>query len=300
MARKVSVEQLLIGMPVAQVVEGPAVGIEIEIENVQAWPTNPSFQGYWNIIQDGSLRNNGREFVSHPLPLDSVPTALDMFYGAWGRYNYHAHMRCGIHFHFNCRHMMFDDLAGIFATYAIVEPALYQFCGELREENIYCVPWYRSPSEADLIAKALSETKNGYMYARNQLRETCKYSGLYAGPLARLGTIEFRQAPTWEDRQRTLDWFSLTRRVYDYGAARTASEVLDAWHNNPRLMLRQVCGVTPELSSDAMIAKIEEIGCISVAEKFLLRPAVVWNAPTLDTEGDGTDGLALGRKTRIT
>jgi len=76
----------------------------------------------------------------------------------------------------------------------------------VREENIYCVPFYRAPSEAATLA-------NGVMRDGWQLREACKYSALFVGPLRTFGTIEFRHAPTFSDPAVLVLWWKLCQCV---------------------------------------------------------------------------------------
>jgi hypothetical protein len=195
-------------------------GIEIEAEGF-----SPLLRGregsalahHWNIKEDGSLRNNGIEFVSKLLPADKVSNAVHHLYGRT-RALWEPSVRTGIHIHANMLARTFDDVRRILAYYSFVEPLLFQFVGPVREENIYCVPFYRAPEEARLSMDAL--TRDPF-----RLRETCKYSALFVGPLRTFGTIEFRHAPTFDTADDLVLWWKLCRCVAQSWQLRDPFEV---------------------------------------------------------------------------
>ena len=51
------------------------VGIEVEVENILSIDPNLTL-GFWEIDEDSSLRNNGREFISKPISSQFVRPAL--------------------------------------------------------------------------------------------------------------------------------------------------------------------------------------------------------------------------------
>lgn len=183
-------------------------GIEIEAEEF-----NPLFRGpegsalsrYWNVKEDGSLRNFGVEFVSKLLPPDKVSNAVHHLYGRT-RKLWEPSIRSGIHIHANMLGRTLDEVRRVLAYYSFVEPLLFAYVGPEREENIYCVPYYRAPGEAHTLMTALTQSEYG-------LRDACKYSALFVGPLRTFGTIEFRHAPTFSDPDRLIEWWKLCSAV---------------------------------------------------------------------------------------
>lgn len=268
------------------------LGIEIEVENVRALELEGhTASQYWSVTGDGSLRNGGVEFVSKVLLADQFESALRSFYSLWEPKHMHASIRCGIHVHMNCLQLKIPDLAGIFTTYALLEPFLMGYCGDLREENIYCVPWYRSTPEADKAAVLVKDPKERFTVLRQTVAHACKYAALNFGPLQRFGTLEFRHAPTWETIEPTTAWVNILLRIMDYGAKRDPKEILDAWHRDPEVWYLQVLSRWCPSTLRMHVLKAEEVGAVSVAEKFLQiskTKARDWGAPALHVQGEGT------------
>jgi len=273
------------------------LGIEIEVENVRAspGPFNPPLV-FWNVTTDGSLRNNGAEFVSKILEAGQIEDALKDFYVHWKQQGMQTNLRCGIHVHMNCLPFMVPDLAGIFTTYALLEPFLMSVCGDLREENIYCVPWYRSTLEADKAALLVRDPKERWPTLRAAVNQACKYAALNFATLAKFGTLEFRHAPTWDSITPTLSWTQMLLRIMEYGVKRNPTEILDAWHRDPEAWYRLVLGkFCPTVMHDH-VQLAEEVGAVSVAEKFLpysKTKAQNWGAPPLNVQGTGHERYAM-------
>lgn len=187
---------------------GELYGIEVEVEQFD--PTHRATEAralsrYWNLKEDGSLRNNGLEFVSKFLTPATRSTAVHHLY-ARTRQLWAPTERTGVHVHANMLGRTLDEVLRIVTYYAFLEPLLFHYVGAAREENIFCVPWYRAPEEAATVHAAL-------LSDLWPLRESCKYSALYCGPLRTFGTIEFRHAPTWPDPQSLTTWGELVECI---------------------------------------------------------------------------------------
>jgi hypothetical protein len=74
-------------------------------------------------------------------------------------------------------------------------------CGTDREENIYCIPFYR----ANRPLKQLSRALRGYGGWNNFQ----KYSALNLGAIQKFGTLEFRHAPLWDNVGQARLWLSV-------------------------------------------------------------------------------------------
>lgn len=189
----------------------PGYGIEVEAENfdpMRRAAEARALSRYWNIKDDGSLRNNGVEFVSKFLPDEDVPGAVSLLYGRTRRM-WRPSVRTGIHIHVNMLHLSWAQVLRVLEYYAFAEPLLFSYLGSEREENIYCVPWYRAPQEAELVSSCINR---GDMF---RLRESCKYSALFCGPMRTFGTIEFRHAPTFTTEEQMMLWWKIVRCIGD-------------------------------------------------------------------------------------
>lgn len=260
-------------------------GIEVEVEGFREEPRRA--EGWkWQIIDDGSLRNNGAEFLSNqPWDMATCVEQVNMLYDAIAHRGYVSNVRTGIHVHANCLDYTIEQVGGILATYCILEPLLFAVCGEEREEGIYCVPWYRAPDQVDIARSFLAGAWQG-------VGGTCKYSALYLEPLRRFGTIEFRQAPTFESRSDMIRWIELVDRLITFGKEQTAESVVELYNEiGAEALIRRVFGTY----ADEVIALVDDVDdliddCDAVANAESLLPCTYkaeWEPILLEVEGDG-------------
>ena len=191
-------------------------GIEIELEEVtDSLYIDPP----WEATGDGSLRNHGIELRCSPTYHSLLHEQIIRMYKLFETFSWTAGVRTSTHVHIDVRQYDFSDLEGIIATYCPLEPLLFDMCGREREENIYCVPWYRA-NEIDKLRELI------YNLRGSITNELCKYSALFLGPLRSFGTIEFRHAPVWKEPKPLLDWLQIINAIVTEGARRTGEDVL--------------------------------------------------------------------------
>jgi hypothetical protein len=281
--------------------DGELYGIEVEWEgvhynNLTLGQMSPEVWKYWSPVHDGSLRE-GVEFISKPLGPGRIQAAINAL---WGSQMIAAELlrpsvRTGIHIHCSCLGLNTDQVMRILQHYALLEPMLFHFCGGEREENIYCIPWYRSHDEPKQIFNWLSDDSEAPRDAIDAWDTsdppTCKYSALHVGPLMRYGTIEFRMAPTWRDHRVVMRWFTMVQAIW-----RTNSSdynVLEKWGElGPdgfcRFIFGQFWHPTPEkyfLDMD-----VEHVASLLMKNK---EAKTGWGkTPTLNVKGSVTGGGA--------
>lgn len=202
-------------------------GVEVEAEGLVSteWermrigvefnePALAATRPLWIAKSDGSLRHNGVEFVTAPIPWESVNKAVHVLWEAFDLGLVRTSIRAGIHVHYNVAHMSPLRYMKLLQTYALAEPLLFQMVGLEREQNIYCVPWYMGDGEQDLMGDVLAYMSNGDpVQAYAAVMQSCKYSALFCGPLTSLGTVEYRMAPTFTRREDMLAWLRVVRLV---------------------------------------------------------------------------------------
>lgn len=232
------------------------VGIEIEVENAPGIlltdpeaPTRPPLVGAteWSAIKDGSLRNNGAEFVSFPMPVSRVESAVKSLFSfktahkmAWA-----GSVRTGIHVHVNVRDFDQAGLQNFLVTGTLIEPALFGFVGKDREECIYCVPWYRAPGDAKHAAYLLAPSQTSPFCNRlgHMTQSLAKYSSIFMAPITRIGTVEFRMAPTWMDEEKIVKWANICERVVSYAkCSPDYKTIIDSYDNSPSNWVSEVTG----------------------------------------------------------
>lgn len=164
-------------------------GFEVEIENL---PEPPHIHG-WTCTIDGSLRNNGKEYVSNPTEGRSVTSLLDSLFENLPE-DSDFHPRAGIHIHVNCLDMALEQVQKALLYYYLLEPAFFKIADTSRKDSVFCVP--------------LKECNNilSYLTLTGDDHGCSKYAALNRLPLFSLGTLEFRHLQSTSDRA-TLDWF---------------------------------------------------------------------------------------------
>lgn len=225
----------LLGMRGGLVHAPQRYGIEIEVERCEDYPFWCE-RTRWVNVSDGSLRNHGMEFITPPVTYDEAESMIHEYYQYHHMNGYEASIRTGIHVHADMTWRTLTQVSAICTLYALLEPMFFDLCGPEREECIYCVPWYRAPDDAVMLGEMRQE--NGINHIRRRLESMCKYGALYLEPLRRLGTIEFRAAPTFEDADDMVLWLRTVRRCvalgHYYGTPERVLEAAD--HNLQRLV----------------------------------------------------------------
>lgn len=197
------------------------IGVEIEVEGIaMAHGFDLLNDISWTTTHDGSLREGGVEIISPPMSISDSVIHITQVYD-WIRLNSgYPSVRTGIHVHFDMTEQTVEAMLAVCTLYALLEPVIYDALPQDREENIYCVPWYRAPDQAEILGYAYAEGKR---YSRN-ISETCKYTGLNLGSLRQHGTLEFRMAPTFGTPQELVTWIELLNSVVSMGLSLNTPE----------------------------------------------------------------------------
>lgn len=264
-------------------------GIEIEIEGVTSLvvPTEENqeipIQGTnWLYKRDGSLRNNGMEFVTKPTHISDQNESLRVFETWKAAHHWMPSDRCGIHVHVDARDYTHAELKNLVTLYCLMEPLMFDFVGKEREESIFCVPWYRSQSDLNwYINEVYRYTRIADLGAALS-RETCKYAALYLAPLATFGTVEFRHAPTWKDIMKTDTWAKMCVDVVNYAYTHDASQIVRNYESGPASLVSAVFKLSRFSPSRNVIELIEADDSDYLARKVVgLEPVTIgWRAPS--------------------
>lgn len=263
---------------------GRLIGVEIEAEKVTSWDNDWALDSGWLITTDDSLRNSGREFITKPLRPDQLMPMLLSFYSEFDKWKWQATKRTGIHIHVDARDFTPKQLSAAATAYILSEVAFFDQVGPEREENIYCVPWYRADSDVSHVAnfvrqifstpdtKPKSTGPKSINHLLKMLKDyLCKYSAWYLEPLTRFGTIEFRHAPTFQSAQKLYDWaiacHHWTSRVQQFNSP---GEVLAKFKSStPRQFAMELLGETAVILPDYN-ARFDSRDCVILAETLAL------------------------------
>lgn len=163
------------------------LGVEIELENVTT-----SFQSrLWNQISDGSLRNNGREYVfRQPLGGADAFRALTEIGKHFHEIQPDPSWRCSTHVHLDVRDLTVEQLKKLLLVYVIYEEVLFKASGYNRYRNNFGPAYGFAQQQITILSKHWN--KEGRAFVNNVLSEWSKYTSLNLLPIGRFGSVEFR------------------------------------------------------------------------------------------------------------
>ncbi len=184
-------------------------GIEIEVENITKYPEE--FKGIWTMKADGSLRNNGQEFVSPPIRGDQLSKALTLFYN-YLQTEATFSPRTSIHVHLNVLDNTIDLISSIILLYLVFERSLYRFIGHDRDKSVFCVPMQDTARVANLFHDFKFQLEQRGAIQGNDTR----YTGLNTASLHNFGTLEFRQLHGTRDLDLVCNWINLLTSLKKY------------------------------------------------------------------------------------
>jgi Putative amidoligase enzyme len=181
-------------------------GLELEIEGIPCNPIDLYVTGMRG-EPDNSLRTNvyGQpwEYITKPATYSILYAMLDQFFKrAEFTMEKNYSERCSVHVHANVLDFNPEQLKSLCLLYQVFERLFYDFAGNDRDKNIFCVPWSQTNMTHQMIDNM---TEQGIP----RLREWQKYTGMNLIPVATQGTVEFRHMPGTPDINRIMSWCSL-------------------------------------------------------------------------------------------
>lgn len=176
-------------------VKGFVAGIECEIESVDSKRDFP----YFTFTTDGSLRNNGAEFISSPQDKETLLSAFRNLHAEIDYYDKKVAFspRTSTHVHINCRTLTEENTRQLILFYALFEEYFFAMVNKERRHNIHCVP--------------LTETFLPSIYKYPVLKmmtQWHKYTALNVLPLAKQGSIEFRHLQGTDSSELLDEWLT--------------------------------------------------------------------------------------------
>lgn len=193
-------------------------GVELEIEGV---PHYDSFRvaGIRN-VEDGSLRNAGREFITSPATFSHMHFMLSKFFEIAKLTEANYSERTSVHVHCNVGDLTPAQLGVVLLLYQAFEPLLFQFVGGERDKNIFCVPW----SETNLTYEIVKSMSEGDIFKAKRWQ---KYTALNLIPITTQGSIEFRHMPGNCNLEHIENWLNLIGSMFAYARKNEFDKVKD-------------------------------------------------------------------------
>lgn len=184
------------------------IGVEIEAENIKY--RNDSIYNklfYWSVTSDGSLRNYGTEFISQKLRGMDILHALrelEVFFETYKISPVYSE-RTSVHIHIDSRYLNTYQLKTLMCYYLACEPYFFSIIGKGRENNIYCVPYYKNVQGINNISQLFSKRLNDetIYYV---IQKGLKYEAMNIRSIQEKGSIEFRHHYGTHDKTTLYGW----------------------------------------------------------------------------------------------
>ena len=179
-------------------------GIEYEIEAIKSLGSLPS-DGRLEIVDDHSLRNNGKEIRTIPLTFDEQLETFKFIHSQLKLGKDPFSERTSIHVHVNVRELEMSTVRQLILTYALLEPLFFEYVGDVRKSSIFCVPlnYTHLPSIYKLPIQKLVEMWH-------------KYTAFNILPMATFGTVEFRHMYGTADLEMFVRWLTALKELYTF------------------------------------------------------------------------------------
>ncbi len=195
------------------------IGLEIETETQLPYEYVSDLLDFWTTHPDGSLRNNGVEYVFR-IPLDykskEYTKALDLFDKQVKQTKFLKSPYSSVHVHLNMNDKDMISILNFVTLYFLFEEILAEYCGNERNGNLFCL----KASNAEQIFKIFRDMTisiwngSGYSFIRNLNNAYLKYSGLNIVPLRTQGSLEVRTHPGTVKREEIERWVGILYKIY--------------------------------------------------------------------------------------
>lgn len=180
-------------------------GVEIELEGVNR---DVGRVDGWSQEADGSLRDNGREFVfAGAKTLVESRKAFTELHNAFNRVNLRpkATNLTSTHIHIDIRDLTVQQFLNLVAIIMMVEEDLANASGEDRKTNYFAL----STCESDHRLRDLIEVKDDEglrAFVRNQVRKDVRYSGINFNSIHQHGSLELRYLGGKANPNEVMPW----------------------------------------------------------------------------------------------
>lgn len=187
------------------------VGIEIELEGVVGLRVkHDKFSSYWNVVDDGSLRDGGMEYVlARPFAGQDLIDALSIFDKGVSKSGHKIRVseRTSVHIHIDVRGLNYDQLMKFVCLYTIFEGALFNIAGKERSNNIFSTSLANSEGHISLLGRYGDNPSKEEAYYL--LRKFTKYSACNLAAVPKYGSLEFRNHSGTYDTDKILHWINV-------------------------------------------------------------------------------------------
>lgn len=199
------------------------IGIEIELQNMQRYSKYPLDESkFWIRKDDGSLRNNGMEFITgttinnslFPIRGKDLVDSLDQWKEWVDRYTVETNTipetseRTSLHIHIDVRDLEKEQVDRLILLWATFEPTFfYGLLNNGRETNIYCKPFFYNIEAKRRASQILNSGKTNEL--NHLYSHAAKYEAMNLLSITNYGSVEFRIHHGTYDSEEILSWINL-------------------------------------------------------------------------------------------
>lgn len=259
------------------------VGIEVELENLT--PELDYRLKYWRTTADGSLRDNGLEFVfRQPMGgVDVVHAARELTtFIKKHEIPIQLSDRTSVHVHLDVRDMDVEEMFNLIVTYAFVERVMMRYCGEERMNNNFCIPLYELGSTAFINRISHLKDETEFQRYANTFGENERYTAFNLNALLAYGSIEFRGYHGTYDSEEILRWVNVILSLKKFAMETPFSFCSDLHTNISKLGVMKIFHriFNPEISQYLMSSYTTEdlVNGIPVVQDLIIMADVIKGA----------------------
>ncbi len=176
------------------------IGLELELESSRtqslAWVDK---QSMWTVHNDGSLRQNGIEYVfANPLWGGDIDAALQLFEDSTKGTAFVDTGYGSTHVHYNVGNLCTTEVMSIVVGWAILEDSFLTVCKPSRDGNNFAQRF----NVLNNLVSTLSSTNRIERLFTNISQDYWKYANLNLATIRTFGTLEFRPYhSTWDVKE---------------------------------------------------------------------------------------------------
>ena len=180
---------------------------QFEVENIRRVLETVKF---WTVVNDGSLRNNGKEFLlSQPLCGKDLSEALESIDKYLTKIKAEVNDRTGLHIHLDVRKKKVGEVRNLVLLLVSLERILIKVSGDRADSN-FCVPTSNChKSIADF--GSLFFNNSDHMY--HSVRYAEKYSVLNIKNMCKLGSLEIRCHEGTYKKEALIRWIEIIYKI---------------------------------------------------------------------------------------
>ena len=227
-----------------------AIGLEIETESKAPYVYIKDLTDLWNVHNDGSLRQNGVEYVfSTPYDYKSVnyAKALAVFDEQAKVAKFIPSVYTSVHVHLNVTNSEVVEVFNFMALYFIVEELLNEYCGPDRNGNLFCLKTSSAECVYRVARDMVAAFDKGPEFAKHYIsrlsQNALKYAAMNLYTLRQFGSLEIRTHPGTVNIDEIHRWISILVGLFKF--AKTFSnpvQLVQAYHKNSSEFLSSCFG----------------------------------------------------------